>query len=190
MEGVAPTCLCAWWQSSPFGKGWIMVKRLFVLGAVFMLFSVVLVAPVSAAKPLDVEFDLTTYFAPPPALPSGTFTAAGTAVDEGLMCHEGTTSNLAPEKWSGNSGVVTNGQVITEFMCTGGPFDGDTFVVKWQMHIEITEGPPTWVLTWVVKDATGGLAGLHGTGSGSGSLIFDGPPPPIGAHDVLAGHLH
>jgi hypothetical protein len=172
-----------------------MAKRLFVLGAVFMLFAVVLAAPASAAKPLDVEFDLTTSFEPPPALSGGTFTASGTAVDEGLICGEGTKQDLVPEKWSPpppkdpeDSKVTRNGQIITEFTCTEEPFVGDTFVIKAQMHLDISQ--VTWVVNWVMKDGTGGLAGLHGTGSGYGELIFVEPGPPIGADDVYRGHLH
>ncbi|MDH3298616.1 MAG: hypothetical protein OEM96_10110 [Gemmatimonadota bacterium] len=153
-----------------------------------MLFAVVLAAPASATKPLDVEIDLTTYFAEPPALASGTFEASGPAVEAGLMCSEGTKQDLFPEKWAGSSSIVQNGQVITEFTCTDEPFAGDTFVIKAQMHIDISAGPPTWVVNWVVKGGTGAFTDLHGNGAGSGNLIFD--PFPVGAADLYSGQLH
>ena len=165
-----------------------MGKRLFVPGAELVLLAVVLAAPASATKPLDVEFDVTTYFAEPPALSSGIFTASGPAVNAGLMRSEGTKRDLVPEKWAGSSSVVSNGRVITEFTCTDVPFAGDTFVVRAQLHVDISEGPPTWVVTWVVKGRTGAFADLHGNGGGSGSLVFD--PGPIGANDLHSGQLH
>ena len=54
-----------------------LLLGLFVLGAVAMLFAVVVATPASAAKPLYVEFELTTYFDP---TPTDTFTASGPAV--------------------------------------------------------------------------------------------------------------
>jgi len=167
-----------------------MGRRLFVLGAVAMLFAVVVATPASAAKPLDVEFELTTYFAP---TPTDTFEAFGPAVDDGLMCGEGTKEEVVPEKWSppDPEKVTRNGQVISRYTCSEGPFAGDTFVIKAQLDLDVFAGGSTWVLNWVLKDGTGGLAGLHGNGSGSGSIFFGTEPgPPIGAHDLYTGHLH
>lgn len=167
-----------------------MGKRLFVLGAVAMLFAVAVATPASAAKPLYVEFELTTYFAP---TPPDTFEASGPAVDAGLMCRIGTKEEVVPEKWSppDTDKVTRNGQVISRYTCSEeGPFAGDTFVIKAQLHLDVSVGGSTWVVNWVMKDGTGAFEGLHGNGSGSGDLIFDGPGPPIGAADTYTGRLH
>jgi hypothetical protein len=168
-----------------------MGRRLFVLGAVAMLFSVLVAMPASAAKPLDVEFEVTTYFAP---APTDTFEASGPAVSAGLMCSEGTKEEVVPEKWSplGPDKVTRNGQVISRYACSPGDGFGtdDTFVIKMQLHLDVSTGGSTWVLNWVLKDGTGAFEGLHGNGNGFGSIFFDGPPPPIGAADALVGQLH
>ena len=165
-----------------------MRKPLIVFGVLLVLLAVSM-TPAGAKKPLDVRFDLTTYFATPPDLATGSFTASGDAVDEGVMCRDGTKADLAPEKWAGNSDKVTNGQVLSEFTCTEGPLTGDTFIIKLQLHIPAES--PTWTLNWTVMDGTGAFADLHGSGRGVGSVFF-GPdgPPPIGASDVLTGGLH
>jgi hypothetical protein len=168
-----------------------MGRRLLVLGAATMLFAVVVATPASAAKPLYVEFELTTYFAP---TPTDTFTASGPAVADGLMCGEGTKEELVPEKWSppDPEKVTRSGQVISKYTCSTTDSFGvdDTFVIKAQMHFDVSGGGSAWVLNWVLTDGTGAFEGLHGNGSGSGSLIFDGPPPPIGAADTYVGNLH
>ena len=155
-----------------------------------MLFSTFVATPVNAAKPLDVEFEVTTYFAP---TPTDTFEASGPAVDAGLMCAEGTKEELVPEKWhpSDPDKTTRNGQVISKYTCSEEPFVGDTFVIKMQMHFDVSVGGSSWVFNWVLKDGTGGLAGLHGNGSGSGNIFFGPQPgPPIGADDLLTGRLH
>lgn len=169
-----------------------MARRLFVLGAVAMLFSVFVATPASAAKPLDVEFEVTTYFAP---TPTDTFEATGDAVEDGLMCSEGTKEEVVPEKWSppDPDKVTRNGQVISKYTCSvKDGFDlKDTFVIKMQLHLDVSVGGSAWVMNWVLKDGTGAFEGLHGNGSGSGSIFFvPGEPPVIGADDLLVGRLH
>ena len=168
-----------------------MRKPLTVLGVLLVLLAVSM-APARAKKPLDVELDLTTFFAEPPDLATGFFTASGDAVDAGVMCPAGTKADLRPEKWAGNSGTITNGQVITEFTCTEGPLAGDRFTIKLQLHID-ADAPmgPVWTINWTVKGGTGAFADLHGSGNGMGSLYFvEEVPFPIGALDVLSGGLH
>jgi hypothetical protein len=165
-----------------------MRKPLIVLGVLLVLLAVSM-APASATKPLDVELDMTTFFAKPPDLATGFFTASGDAVDAGVMCPAGTKADLFPEKWAGNSGTITNGQVITEFTCTEGPLAGDRFTIKLQLHIDARN--PYWTINWTVKGGTGAFADLHGSGNGMGSLYFVPEFPfPIGALDVLDGGLH
>ena len=167
-----------------------MGRRLFVLGAVAMLFAVVVATPASAAKPLYVEFELTTYFAP---TSPDTFEASGPAVDAGLMCHIGTKEEVVPEKWSppDREKVTRNGQVISRYTCsTVDGFDiDDTFVIKAQMHLDVSAGGSTWVVNWVMKDGTGAFDSLHGNGSGSGYIFVD-PEYGVGAADSYMGRLH
>lgn len=176
-----------------------MARRLYVLGAVAMLFSVLVATPASAAKPLDVRFDVTTYFAP---TPEDTFEAFGPAVDAGLMCGVGTKVEVVPEKWSPpdpdpddplDDKITRNGQVISKYTCSiedGFGLD-DTFVIKMQLHLDVSVEGSAWVLNWILKDGTGAFEGLHGNGSGSGNIfVVPGAPPVIGADDLLVGRLH
>lgn len=167
-----------------------MGRRLLVLGAVAMLFAVIVATPVRASKPLDVEFELTTYFAP---TPTDTFKAFGPAVADGLMCGEGTKEEVVPEKWSppDPDKVTRNGQVISKYTCSDkdGFDDDDTFIIKAQLHLDVSVGGSAWVLNWVMKDGTGAFEGLHGNGSGSGSIFVD-PDLGVGAADSYWGRLH
>ena len=156
-----------------------MSKRATLLAALSMVL-VVVPAPLAGAKQsLDVEMEV--------AVIPGTFEASGPAVDAGLMCEGGTMVPLM-EKYAGQSDVVSNLQVIAEFTCAdGGVLDGDTFIVKQQLHIDLTADPVSWTFSWVVKDGTGAFTQLHGNGDGTGSLL---DAPPFGPFDVLEGRLH
>ena len=107
-----------------------MVKRLSVLVALLMLIVVLPAAPAVGKPPLEVTFDVTTYFADP--VPFGTFTASGDAEVAGLMCERGDKQELFPEKFVGNSDRVTNFQAFTRFTCAeeGGFGADDTFVMS------------------------------------------------------------
>jgi hypothetical protein len=157
-----------------------MRNRVFVLCTVLLLL-VMVPAPFAGAKQsLDVEFEVTVL--------AGSFTASGPAVTEGLMCESGTMENPEPEKFVGNSDVVSNAQVVTVFTCDDdGALDGDTFVVKQQLHIDLTVESPTWTINWVVLSGTGAFAQLHGNGHGTGVLLS---APPFGPFDMLEGQLH
>ena len=102
-----------------------------------------------------------------------------------MMCGEGTKEELVPEKWSppDPEKVTRNGQVISKYTCD--PGDGfttdDTFVIKAQMHFDVSVGGSAWVLNWVLKDGTGAFEGLHGSGSGSGSIMLAKPPAATSA---------
>jgi hypothetical protein len=103
------------------------------------------------------------------------------------MCTSGTVVNPEPDKFVGNSEIVSNAQVVTVFTCDDDEkLDGDTFVVKHQLHIDLTVGPPVWTINWVVLRGTGEFARLHGNGHGTGVLVGE-PPSPF---DTLVGQLH
>jgi hypothetical protein len=157
-----------------------MRSRVSILCTVFLLLAMV-PAPLAGAKqPLDVEFQVTVL--------DGSFIASGPAVTEGLMCISGTVENPKPDKFVGNSEIVSNAQVVTVFTCDdGGALDGDTFVVKHQLHIDLTVEPVTWTINWVVLRGTGEFAHLHGNGHGTGELLTEFP---FGPFDTLAGQLH
>jgi hypothetical protein len=163
---------------SALRKGVVMRKRGFVLGAVAMLFAVVVATPASAAKPLDVTFEVSVV--------ARTFVAYGSAVNEGLMCDEGTIFNEEDPRYAGNSHVVTNARVITEFTCTEDGFDSATFVIKHQLHIDLTADPVSWTVNWVVKDGTKVFEHLRGNGHGTGDMTG----VPGGPFDILVGQLH
>lgn len=165
--------------SSPFRKGMVMSKRATLL-AVLSMVLVVVPAPLAGAKqPLDVEMEVT--------LSTLSFEASGPAVDAGLMCEGGTMIPLM-EKYAGASDIVANLQVVAEFTCDdGGGLDGDTFIIKQQLHIDLTADPVSWTFSWVIKDGTGALSELHGNGDGTGVLLEG---PPFGPFDVLVGQLH
>ncbi len=156
-----------------------MSKRA-TLFAVLLMVSVMVPAPFAGAKqPLDVEMEVTVL--------AGTFEASGPAVDAGLMCEAGTMESLL-EKYAGESEVVLNLQVIAEFTCAdGSELDGDTFIVKQQLHIDLTAEPMSWTFGWVIKGGTGAFADLHGNGDGIGFLLDE---LPFGPFDVLEGRLH
>ena len=131
-----------------------MSKRVSVLCAL-LLFPVMVPTPLAGAKQsLEVTLEVTVV--------PGVFEASGDAVDAGLMCESGTMRNPVPEKFVGNSGWVSNAQIYTEFTCDGGALDGDTFVVKQQLHIDLTAEPVAWTFSWVIKGGTGAFADLHG----------------------------
>ena len=155
-----------------------MRTRGFVLGAVLILSAILPVASAGAAKPLDVTFEVSVV--------AGTFIARGSAVDEGLMCNGGTIFNPVPEKFVGNSDVVTNAQVITEFTCSDQSFDLAKFVLKQQLHIDPNADPVSWTVNWVVKDGTKAFEHLRGSGHGTGDLTG----VPGGPFDILVGQLH
>lgn len=153
-----------------------MRSRVSVLSTVFLLLAMVPAPFAGAKQPLDVEFEVT--------VGAGTFTASGPAVTEGLMCDFGTIENPEPDKFVGNSEIVSNAQVVTVFTCDdGGALDGDTFVVKHQLHIDLTVQPVTWTINWVVLGGTGEFARLHGNGHGTGIFL-------AGPFDTLVGQLH
>ena len=156
-----------------------MRKHVIAFAAATMLLAVVAAPVAGATQPLDVEFEVTVL--------AERFTASGSAVDAGLMCESGTMANPEPEKFVGKSSVVANAQVITVFTCGEGDFEGDTFVVKHQLHIDAAALPATWTINWVVLDGTGAFAHLRGNGHGTGEILTE---PPGGPFDTLEGQLH
>ncbi len=157
-----------------------MRSRVFVLCTVFLLLAMVPAPFAGAKQPLDVEFEVTVL--------AGSFIASGPATADGLMCEFGTMENPEPEKFVGNSEIVSNAQVVTVFTCDdGGALDGDTFAVKQQLHIDLTVEPVTWTINWVVLGGTGEFAHLNGNGHGTGELLTEFP---FGPFDTLVGQLH
>lgn len=157
-----------------------MSKRATLFAVLLMVLVVVPATLAGAKQSLDVEMEVTVL--------TGTFEASGPAVDAGLMCEGGTMAPLL-EKYAGRAEHVTNLQVIAEFTCGDeSEMDGDTFIIKQQLHIDINPtGPPTWTFSWVIQDGTGAFGDLHGHGEGTGFLL-DGPP--FGPFDLLEGRLH
>jgi hypothetical protein len=109
----------------------------------------------------------------------GPFTASGPAVDDGLMCSEGTVIDESG-KVTGFSPAGFNYQGIKRFTCEDG--SGEIFV-NLQARIDFRKGT---TFNWNVLSGTGGYEDLHGAGSGVG-LPFCGPDCVL---DVYDGGLH
>jgi hypothetical protein len=124
------------------------------VGAALILTAIA--APVAAATPQPVTIvtvnDKTTG--------TGTFQAAGGAVESGLLCAQGTVVDTDHVVGGYESGRKV--QVLTrkEFTCTDG---SGTFFVKIQIHAVFGGDEP---FSWVVQGGTGDYEGLGGAGDG------------------------
>ena len=125
-----------------------------VLGATFVV--VAIGAPVRAATPQQVTIvtvnDKTTG--------TGTFQATGSAVDNGLVCAEGTVVDTDHVFGGYQSGRKVQVQTHKEFTCADG---SGTFFVKIQIHAVFGGDEP---FSWVVQSGTGDYEGLGGSDDG------------------------
>jgi hypothetical protein len=154
------------------------MRRFSVLLATVMVMLLVLPAAAVAAPPLDVTIEVEEFL-----VADGSFEAFGPAVQEGLLCAEGTTHDVEGTLWmSPNHPWGFNLTVVKEFDCGDGT---GTFLVKLKARV-FSGGPPASTFHWNVVGGTGAYATLHGSGSGVGS-------PPTGAYDILdvySGKMH
>lgn len=133
-------------------------------------------ASVEATPPSDVEIEVDTLLAG-----TGTFTATGGAVDDGVVCATGDTLDVFG-KFSGQGLNGFNVQVVKEFSCDD--LSG-SFLVKLQVKVFFA-GPVLSSFNWTVIGGDGAYADLHGRGNGVGL------PPNAGFDilDVYTGRLH
>ena len=152
-----------------------MVRRV-LIAAVAAFLLVAGAAPAGATPPSNVDIEADSLFAG-----TGTFTASGPAVDDGIMCATGDTLDVF-SKASGNGNKGFNLQVIKMFTCDD---DSGSFLVKVQVKV-FFEGPLLSSFNWVVKGGSGGYTDLHGSGNGVGL------PPNAGFNilDVYTGGIH
>ena len=143
------------------------MRRSLIVAAMAALLLVVGLAPAGAAPPADVEIEADSLLAG-----TGTFTASGAAVDDGVVCATGNTLDLSVAS-SGSGPWGHNIRVIKEFTCDDG---SGSFLVKLQVR-KLLVGPLFTTFHWVVQGGDG-YAGLHGSGSGVGL-------PPNSGFDVF-----
>lgn len=142
------------------------------LAAVVVALALVLPGPVLATTPQTVTFQSPWFW--------GT-----TLHDEFLggtspICASGDVYTVA-QFAGGPNNPSTQGRWRKLFVCADG---GATFSL--QLEGRITWGPPmTTSFRWVVLDATGYLAGLHGTGTGYSRDVNE-----IGGTDQYEGQMH
>jgi hypothetical protein len=133
-------------------------------------------APAGATPPSGVEIEADTLLAG-----TGTFTATGAAVDDGVLCASGDTLDVFGKR-SGMGPKGFNVQVVKEFTCADG---SGSFLVKLQVKV-FSAGPVLSSFNWVVMDGDGAYSDLHGSGDGVGLP----PNPGFDILDVYAGQMH
>lgn len=152
-----------------------MVRRV-LIAAVAAFLLIAGAAPAGATPPSNVDIEADSLFAG-----TGTFTATGAAVDDGVICATGDTLDVF-SKASGNGNKGYNLQVIKMFTCDD---DSGSFLVKLQVKVFFA-GPLLSSFNWVVKGGDGAYTDLHGSGNGVGL------PPNFGFDilDVYTGGMH
>ena len=133
-------------------------------------------APVMAAPPLAVLFDVTAGIASDP----DPFTASGPAVDAGLVCPTGETTDLSNVSSGPPGGTFTILRVTKRFTCDS----GGTFDVKLVVYLDLVTHETT--ANWNIVGGTGAYAGLHGGGKLAGVPIV----PGASIQDSYDGKVH
>lgn len=131
----------------------------------------------AAATPwLDLHVEVTYLFTTPGPF---TFTAAGRAVDEGLLCPTGLESTgpiTATPSPDGDQFVILS--MVKHWECAGGSIDADLVVT-----LDLVSGR-TWG-NWSVLGGAGAYAGVRGSGRLTGTPLAGG----TGIRDVWDGKL-
>ncbi len=120
--------------------------------------------PVAAAPPLGVSI---TALEQLPVTESGSFTATGPAVDAGLICANGTTTNGLVGPAHGTNPVRF--QVNKTFHCDGSSY---TFTLRLRVALDQNTGNTT--ANWKVISGTGPYSALKGHGTLIGTPIVLG----------------
>ena len=94
---------------------------------------------------------------------AGTFETSGAARERGLVCPNGTVTDLVEV----DSGAIGRGEledftIPKEFACEDG---SGTFAASVAIHVDLEAGTESF--SWVITGGTGPYAGLHGQGHGS-----------------------
>ena len=139
---------------------------------VIVLLTAALAIPAAAlaSPPQPVSISNANTFADPETA----FSATG-----GVVCATGVVSTTFTRFVGGQSGSHSQLLVGKHFVCPNGTFDL-TLRVKLDFATNVTRG------TWSVSSSSGALAGLHGSGSITGTpLVID-----EGILDVYTGRMH
>ena len=153
-----------------------MRRYLFGIMVALLATLAVPVASAGATPPSDVSIEANTLFAG-----TGVFAASGPAVDDGVFCASGDTSDEFG-KVSGLGKWGFNIQLVKKFTCDD---ESGSFLVKLQTRV-LFDGPVLSSFNWVVTGGDGAYSDLHGSGNGVGL------PPNSGFDilDVYSGQMH
>jgi hypothetical protein len=120
-------------------------------------------APVAAAAPPQQVTIVSDVTFNPNGPNYGDFSAAGAAVDSGLLCPSGTFVDTFIKFGGFQSRIgLVEIQVAKTFTCGDG---SGTFDLKLQINTDLNTGTETF--NWVVTGGTGAYAALAGAGGGS-----------------------
>lgn len=154
-------------------------SRLAVAGLALLVAAVVAPGPAAAADPSPLEIQSTTVLDrstihPGPAASTGTFqgTTTGSFVSTGAIEAAGTeTTDLM------FTGVFAPDSDVVHGVATFTGTDG-TFTLTWQAVHRPFENP-VFGGSWVLSDATGAYAGLHGSGTVVFSITGEASDNPV-----------
>lgn len=154
-----------------------MRKLLILISWMMILILSVPVIPVGASSPplaVNIEVETTIDGENPN---HGPFIASGPAVDAGVICAAGETTDVFLKAAGFQSRRVTNYQVIKHFICDDGSGE---FYLKLQVLFDRRGNN----YNWVVVSGTGSYEKLHGVGKGAG------PTTDYGVLDLFEGAVH
>jgi hypothetical protein len=137
------------------------------------------VSPVLAGPPVAVSIVSHMDFNPD-GFNTGTFSASGPAVGQGLICASGRVEDTRLIFAGFQSGRGAQIPVRKTFTCP----DGELFI-KIQVHLDFATSTETF--SWVVLGGSGAYAGVQG--SGQGTTVSDGSDPQTGNFNNYSGSL-
>jgi hypothetical protein len=154
-----------------------MRKIILILITIMIILMILSVIPAAASSPpANVMFEVQTTI--PEGGPNhGPFVATGPAVDEGIVCASGETTDVGFHASGFQSDKGVNYQVVKLFVCDDGSGE---FSAKLQVRAD-RRGDN---YNWNIVGGTGSYEKLHGTGTGTGL------PTPDGVFDIFDGKLH
>jgi hypothetical protein len=133
------------------------------VGAVLSLLASLLVAGTAlAARPLAVDIVVDEYHFDSTPEP---FAATGPAVDAGLLCANGTVSDVSSSV--SGAGPYTSIRALKRLSCPGGTIDI-------QLTVRLDNSTHVTTASWRIAGGTGDFAGLQGRGSLTGTPIVPG----------------
>ena len=139
------------------------MRRSVIVAVLAALMVVVTVVPAAATAPTGVEITSEVSF----DSGGGPFTATGPAVDAGLICARGATTQPHWKQAGFQAPTGVNFQVVKEFTCDD---KSGSFFVKLQVRSD-RKGVN---FNWTILGGTDSYASLHGSGKGFGVGIAGG----------------